>query len=118
MATELEPRVLHGRLALDHCFLVLSCSQAVLLREEGLIRAVQVPLEYPEISQVADDEEVLRIDFEHVQHIASSGVYGVNEHDCVAPSFLDFEVVAVNQYFKLAWPAADCNVAVCEQQDP
>ena len=81
-----------------------------------MIRAVQVSLKYPVVGQVADDEEVLRIDFEHVQHIASSGVYGVNEHDCVAPSFLDFEVVAVDQYFKLAWPAADCDVAVREQR--
>ena len=65
-STEREPRVLHRRLPLDRCFLVLGRSQAVLLREEGLVRTVQVSLKDPEVSQVADYEEVLCIDLEHV----------------------------------------------------
>ena len=116
LSTELKARVLDWCLSFDHDFLVLSRSHAVLLREEGLVRAAQIPFEYPEISQVANDEEVLCIDFKHVQHVASSSVNGIDKHDCVAPSFLEFEVVAVNQYFKFTWPTRDRDVAVGEQQ--
>ena len=63
---------------------------------------------------MANDEEILRTDFKHMQHIAPSSVNGIDKHDCVAPSFLEFEVVAVNQYFKFARSAGDRDVAVGE----
>ena len=100
LCAELESRVFHGRLPLDYCLHVLRGSEAVLLWEEGLVGTVQISLEDSEVSQVPNDKEVLRIDFEHVQHVAPSGVDRVYKHDSVSPSLLQFEVVAVNQDFK------------------